>query len=110
MFYSLIDEVQSAATSGTTKRQLKALTRITDLFLAGSGTYSKQQIELFDEIFKTIVAVIEVKTRVKLAHHFATDANAPATLVRALAFDDAVAVAAPVLSQSAALDDAELVL
>ena len=110
MFYSLIDEVQSAATSGTTKRQLKALTRITDLFLAGSGTYSKQQIELFDEIFKTIVAVIELKTRVKLAHHFATDANAPATLVRALAFDDAVAVAAPVLRQSAALDEADLVL
>jgi len=110
MFYSLIDEVQSAATSGTTKRQLKALTRITDLFLAGSGTYSKQQIELFDEIFKTIVTVIELKTRVKLAHHFATDANAPATLVRAFAFDDALAVAAPVLSQSTALDEADLVL
>src|SRR5262245_25981449 len=110
MFYSLIDEVQSTATSGATKRQLKALTRITDLFLAGSCRYSKQQTEMFEDIFKTIVAVIELKTRVKLAHHFATDANAPAALVRAFAFDDAVAVAAPVLSQSTALSESDLVL
>ena len=109
MFYSLIDEVQSS-TSEPTKRQLKALIRITDLFLAGSSRYSKQQIELFDDIFKTVVAVIELKTRVKLAHHFATDAKAPATLIRAFAFDDAVAVAAPVLSQSTALSESDLVL
>jgi uncharacterized protein (DUF2336 family) len=109
MFYSLIDEVQNT-TSGPTKRQLKALTRITDLFLAGAGCYSKQQIELFDDIFKTIVAVIELRTRAKLAHHFATDANAPAALIRAFAFDDAVEVAAPVLSQSTALTESDLVL
>lgn len=110
MLYSLIDEVQSTATPGATRRQLKALMRITDLFLAGSGRYSKQQTEMFDDIFKTIVGVIELRTRVKLAQHFATDAKVPATLVRAFAFDDEVSVAAPVLSQSAALSEADLVL
>lgn len=110
IFYSLIDEVQNTAEAGTTKRQLKALKRITDLFQAGSGRYSKQQIELFDNVFRTIVGVIELKVRVKLAHHFATDADAPATLVRAFAFDDAVAVAAPVLSQSVALSEPDLIL
>jgi uncharacterized protein (DUF2336 family) len=108
-FYSLINEVQTTTTSGSTKRQLRALTRITDLFLAGSGRYSKQQIKLFDEIFRTLVAVIELKTRVKLARQLATDPDAPATLVRALASDDAVAVAAPVLSQSEALSESDLV-
>jgi uncharacterized protein (DUF2336 family) len=110
MLYSLIDEVQSTATPGATRRQLKALMRITDLFLAGSGRYSKQQTEMFDDIFKTIVGVIELRTRVKLAQHFATDAEAPATLVRAFAFDDEISVAAPVLSQSAALTEDDLVL
>ena len=110
MLYSLIDEVQNTTTPGATRRQLKALMRITDLFLAGSGRYSKQQTELFDDIFKTIVGVIELRTRVKLAQHFATDPEAPATLVRAFAFDDEVSVAAPVLSQSAALSEADLVL
>ena len=111
MFYSLINEIQDAtAVSGLTKRQLRALTQITDLFVAGAGRHTKQQTELFDELFKVLVAVIELKTRVKLARHLATDQNAPATLVRAFAFDDAIAVAGPVLSQSAALSESDLVL
>jgi uncharacterized protein (DUF2336 family) len=108
MFSSLISEIQDATVYGRTKRRLRALTRITDLFVAGSGRYSKQQIELFDEVFKTLVAVIELKTRVKLAQHLATNPNAPANLVRAFAFDDAIAVAAPVLSQSTALSESDL--
>jgi uncharacterized protein (DUF2336 family) len=110
MFSALINEIQDTTVSGSTKKQLSALTRITDLFVAGSARYSKQEIEVFDEVFKTLVAVIELKTRVKLARHLATDSKAPATLVRALAFDDAIAVAAPVLSQSAALSEADLVV
>ena len=108
-FSSLIDEIQDTAGSGLTKKRLRALTRITDLFVAGSARYSDRQIELFDEVFKSLVAVIELKTRVKLARHLATSPDAPATLVRALAFDDAIAVAAPVLSQSAALSESDLV-
>ena len=110
MFYSLIHDIQDAATSGSTKRQLRALTRITDLFLAGSGHYSKRQIELFDEVFKTLVDVIELKTRVELARRFATEPNAPASLVRALARDENADVAGPVLSQSAALSEPDLVV
>jgi uncharacterized protein (DUF2336 family) len=110
MFYSLISEIQDTAASGLTKRQLRALTRITDLFVAGSGRYTKQQIEMFDDVFKTLVDVIELKTRVKLANRLATDSTVPAALVRALALDDAVAVAAPVLSQSTALSDSDLAL
>ena len=108
-FSALINEIQDTTISGLTERQLKALTRITDLFVAGSARYSDQQIELFDEVFKTLVAVIELKTRIKLAQHLATNPDAPAGLVRAFAFDDAIAVAAPVLSQSTALSDSDLV-
>jgi uncharacterized protein (DUF2336 family) len=109
MFHSLINEIQDTTVSGLTKRQLRALTRITDLFIAGSGHYTKQQTELFNEVFKTLVAVIELKTRIKLARHLAINPNAPSTLVRAFALDEAIAVAAPVLSQSAVLDEADLV-
>jgi uncharacterized protein (DUF2336 family) len=108
MLDSLIADIQDTPASGSTKRQLRALMRITDLFVAGSGRHSEQQIELFDEVFKTLVAVIELKTRVKLAHRLATSTDAPAVLVRAFAFDDAIAVAAPVLSQSMALNDSDL--
>ena len=110
MFPSLIDEIQETSLSGPTKRQLRALTRITDLFIAGSGQHSTKQIELFDDVFRALVTVIELKTRVKLAHYLATVSNAPATLVRAFALDDVIAVAGPVLSQSTALSDSDLVV
>lgn len=109
-FSSLIDEIQNTTVSGLTKRQLRALTRITDLFVAGSGRHSKQQIELFDEVFKTLVAVIELETRTKLSLHLATLPDAPTALVRAFAADDAIAVAGPVLSGSTALNDSDLIV
>jgi len=109
MLNSLIHDVQDASASGSTKRQLRALTRITDLFLAGSAQYSKRQVELFDEVFKVLVEAIELKTRIKLAHRFAADPAAPAVLVRAIAANDDIAVAAPVLSQSPVLTEPDLV-
>jgi len=108
-FQTLIDEIQDSQITGSTKKQLKALTRITDLFVAGAGRYSTRQTELFDEVFKTIVGVIETKTRIKLAQHLATDTRAPPTIVRAFAFDDNADVAGPVLSQSAVLGESDLV-
>lgn len=107
-FHELINEIQDHTTSGSVKKQLRALTRITDLFAAGSSHYSGQQVELFGEVFKALVAVIELKTRVKLARHLADSSDAPAALVRALAFDDAVAVAGPVLSRSMVLSEDDL--
>ena len=109
MLSSLINEIQDTTVSGQTKKQLRALTRVTDLFVAGSGRHSNVQIKLFGEVFTTLVAVIELETRVKLARYIATIPDAPATLVRAFAFDDAIAVAGPVLTRSAALSDSDLV-
>jgi len=80
-FSSLINEIQTTPISGATKRQLRALTRIANLFVAGAGRHSKQQIELFDEVFKTLVAVIELETRIKLSRHLATIPDAPSALV-----------------------------
>ena len=109
MLHSLIDEVQDASISGSTRRQLRALTRITDLFLAGCASYSQRQVELFDEVFKVLVEAIELKTRIKLAHRFAADPAAPAVLLRAIAANDDVAVAAPALSRSAVLTEPDLI-
>jgi uncharacterized protein (DUF2336 family) len=107
-FQTLIDEIQDSPISGSTRKQLKALTRIADLFAAGAGRHSTQQVELFGEVFKTLVGVIETKTRIRLAQHLAGDAHAPATLVRAFAFDDDADVAGPLLRHSAALSESDL--
>src|SRR4030088_3052424 len=99
-FSSLIKEIQDPAGSKLTNRQLRALARVTDLFMAGSSRHSQEQSELFDGVFKTLVEVIELKTRAKLARYVATIPNAPGTLVRAFASDEAIALAGPVLKQS----------
>src|ERR1700735_1454739 len=65
-FDSRIDETQEVQPSGSTNRAIRALSRITDLFVAGAGRYSTQQIEMFDAIFTTFVSVIELKVRTRL--------------------------------------------
>jgi uncharacterized protein (DUF2336 family) len=80
------------------------------LFVAGAGRYSTQQIEMFDEIFKTFVSVIELKVRARLASHLATNSDAPEALIQAFAFDDDIAVAGPVLKQSTSLSESRLLI
>ena len=79
------------------RARLDALTKITDLFLAGSGRHTDERIALFDGVFLALVHTIEVNARAQLSRRLASEANAPPRLVRTLAFDDVIAVAAPVL-------------
>jgi uncharacterized protein (DUF2336 family) len=106
---SLIQELEHAIASGTPKKRQKALTLITDLFIAGSGRYSSDQIALFDDVLVTLSATIEMKARVRLSKRMATIPDAPAKVVRSLAFDDEAAVAAPMLKDSPQLTDDDLV-
>lgn len=110
MIYSLLSEIQNGELSKSTKRQVRALVGLTDMFAAGSGGYSRKQIELFDRVFRALTEIIELKTRVKLARHVAIASDAPAPLARALAFDEDIAVAGPVLAHSNMLNDADIVL
>ncbi len=80
-----------------------------DLFAAGARGYSSEQVDLFDDVLQELCADIEVKTRARLARRLATIDNAPARLIRSLAFDDAIAVAEPVLVHSLKLSEADLV-
>jgi len=106
---SLIEELNGAVAAGDVKRRLRILLRITDLFAAGSRSFSAPQIALFDDVLLQLAADIEVKARAKLAHKVAGMEDAPPQFVRSLAFDDEIAVAGPVLVDSPQLSDADLV-
>ena len=108
-FHPLIDELEGALASGNARHRLKVLQRVTDLFCAGSSRYSAPQIELFDDVLIRLVAEIEVGARVKLSERLAGLDNAPPRLIRSFAFDDEIDVAAPVLSNSPQLTEADLV-
>ena len=99
-FRSILDELEANLASGNVQHRLKVLQRVTDLFVAGSCHYSGAEIELFDDVLMRLVAEIETEARVRLSQRLASLSNAPPGLIRRLAFDDAIVVAAPVLASS----------
>ena len=106
---SLLDELISPLASATAKHRLRIIDRVTDLFAAGSRSYSHDQIVLFDDVLRRLCADIEVTARAKLAQRLVVLGSAPPKLIRSFAFDDAIEVAEPVLAHSEQLSDDDLV-
>ena len=106
---SLIDELEDSINNGTEQRRLVALRRVSDMFVAGSSRYTSEQIDLFDDVLLRLASHIEREARVRLSQSLASLHNAPPKVVRSLAFDDAIEVAAPVLTNSPQLSDDDLV-
>src|SRR6202049_1484548 len=109
MSKSLLDELQTTLAHGTVARRVETLRRVTDLFLSGAVDYSNEQIELFDDVFQCLMVHIETSAKALLANRLAPIDTAPPLTIRALAFDDLIEVAAPVLSRSERLDDEALI-
>src|ERR1700742_1450109 len=106
---SLLDELQNTLAHGTVARRVETLRRVTDLFINGAVDYSNDQIELFDDVFQCLMHHIETAAKALLSNRLAPVDRAPPLTIRALALDDLIEVAAPVLSKSERLDDDALI-
>src|ERR1700759_787819 len=106
---SLLDELQNTLAHGTVARRVETLRRVTDLFINGAVDYSDEQVELFDDVFQCLMHHIETSAKALLSNRLAPVDRAPPLTIRALAFDDLIEVAAPVLSKSERLDDDALI-
>jgi len=106
---NLLDELQTTLAHGTVARRVETLRRVTDLFINGAVDFSDEQIGLFDDVFQCLMEHIEASAKALLANRLAPIDTAPPLTIRALAFDDLIEVAAPVLSRSERLDDEVLI-
>jgi uncharacterized protein (DUF2336 family) len=106
---NLLDELQSALSHGTVARRVETLRRVTDLFVNGAVDYSDEQIALFDDVFQCLIQHIEISAKALLANRLAPISTAPYNTIRTLAFDEAIEVAGPVLTESERLDDDALI-
>jgi len=106
---SLIDQLEGVLASNDLAKRAAVLHRVTDLFIHGSGKFSSEQIDLFDEVMIKLMENIELAARVAFGGRLARVSDAPGKVIRKLAFDSASEVAAPVLTHSARLDEASLV-
>ena len=106
---ALVEELNEAVVDTSPARRAAMLQRVTDLFAFGSSKYSDDEITLFDDIFLRLATAIEVSARAKLANSLAKLPHAPPRITRALACDDVIDVAAPVLEHAERLDNPTLV-
>lgn len=102
---SLLDELQTTLAHGTVARRVETLRRVTDLFVDGAVDFSDKQVGLFDDVFQCLTDHIETSARALLSNRLAPIDTAPPQTIRALALDDIIEVAAPVLSRSERLGD-----
>jgi uncharacterized protein (DUF2336 family) len=106
---NLLSRVEDAISGGSLSRRNEMLRHVTDLFIVGSARCSEDDVALFDTVFTRLCTEIELSARMLLAARLAPIPNAPPKTIRALAFDDAIEVAGPVLAQSERLDEPTLV-
>jgi hypothetical protein len=57
---SLIDELEDAIADKRLGRRAEILRRVTDLFKSGSGSFSEDQIGLFDEVMSKLLEHVEL--------------------------------------------------
>ena len=80
------------------------LRHLTDLYLVGAEDFTDEEVDVVDDVFMRLVATIEESSRALLSIRIAGVGKAPPKVLHALACDDAIEVASPVLSQSEQLD------
>jgi uncharacterized protein (DUF2336 family) len=115
---SIVDEIETAINAGSAEKRLETIKRVTDLFLASAGSFDSEQIKLFDVVLERLVKTIEIRAiadvsaRIALAEmssQLAPIAQSPPTVVRRLAKNDEIAIAGPILAESARLSTEDLV-
>jgi len=104
-----LKEVDGSISNASPGRRADMLRKITDLFINGCDEFTGEDISVFDDVIIRLAAEIEQSARALLSRRLAPLRNSPPEIIRVLAFDDAIEVAGPVLTQSARLDDKTLV-
>jgi uncharacterized protein (DUF2336 family) len=106
---SLIDELEAAIVHRNISSRADVLRRVTDLFVTGSNGFDDEQMALFDDVMGRLVNEIENSARAAFGERLATIANAPPKISCALALDDSIEVAGPLLTHSEKLDEKTLI-
>jgi uncharacterized protein (DUF2336 family) len=101
----LIDDLEDALAETDVTQRAEVLRRVTELFSAGSEGFSAEQVALFDDIMCRLIEEIDVSARAKFGRRLIINVNVPPKVARALALDDSIDVAGPVLSGCERIDE-----
>src|SRR5437870_3647158 len=104
---SLLTELDAAITQSDPMRHVRSLKRITNLFVTTAESLAETHIDVYDEVMRRFLLVVETETRASVARVLAPITNAARKSVNVLARDH-ISVAAPILAQSQRLSDNDL--
>jgi len=104
VFASLLPQLEAVVQHGSAEKRAETLRRITALFLGGAPSFTAEHIVLFDDVIGCLIEEIEAKALAELARRIVSVANAPVGVIGALAKNDDIAVAGPVLKQARIAD------
>jgi uncharacterized protein (DUF2336 family) len=107
--YSIIAELEDAVSAGSSAKRVATLRRVTDLFFNGGERLTDEQVKVFDDVLCLLIARVETRARAELARRLAPVDYAPFEVIQQLAFDDEIAVAGDVLTNSSRLATETLV-
>ena len=103
--FSLLIELAKEKSS---EKRRELLRQVTDAFLAPPEDRSDREAELFDEIVGAVAMDLEIQVRVELSRRVAKSRHSIRRTARRLAFD-VIEVARPVIEESRALTQSDLV-
>lgn len=105
----LFAELEATLTNGAGPQRFTILRKITDLFLAGSDSYSDDHVAVFDGLMSRLIDQIERQALIELSGKLASVERGPVNVIGRLSHNDDIAIAGPILEQSNVLTDDDLV-
>jgi uncharacterized protein (DUF2336 family) len=105
---SRLPELIALAQEDSSPKRRALLRELTDCFF-GAPQRTEAETALYGAVLSELTDAMETAVRAELAERFAEAPDAPHQLIRRLANDEAETVAAPVLSASPVLTEADLI-
>lgn len=105
---TLVTELEAAVRGGSSEARVDKLRQVTALFLVDSTSLNDEQVKVFDEVLCRLMARIETQALAELGRCLVLVDNAPVQATKQLAWNEAIAVAGPVLTGSKRLSTTDL--
>jgi uncharacterized protein (DUF2336 family) len=106
---TLAPDLEDALRHISVDKHGETMRRVVDFFLAGASRFNDEHVHLFDRVLGRLIVAVETKALAELARRLAPVRNAPCDVIRRLARNPDIAVAAPVLTRSVRLGDNDLI-
>jgi uncharacterized protein (DUF2336 family) len=95
-----LGDIEEALHQADPKTRHQTLRAVTDLFLSSAQGLDDGRVDVFDNVFESLLGDSDLEGITNLSQRMAPIGNAPPRLVNRLATDDRITVAGPVLTQS----------